>query len=46
MLQAWRHMMSFKQGDIVSIWFPDSNLLTVKKRLGHRSPKSQFENKS
>jgi mRNA interferase MazF len=25
-------MMSYKQGDIVSVWFPDSNLLTVKKR--------------
>lgn len=26
--------MSYKQGDIVSVWFPDSNLLTVKKRPG------------
>ena len=27
-------MISYKQGDIVSVWFPDSNLLTVKKRPG------------
>jgi mRNA interferase MazF len=27
-------MMNYKQGDIVSVWFPDSNLLTVKKRPG------------
>jgi mRNA interferase MazF len=27
-------MMSCKQGDLVSVWFPDSNLLTVKKRPG------------
>jgi len=26
--------MSYKQGDLVSVWFPDSNLLTVKKRPG------------
>lgn len=26
--------MSYKQGDVVSVWFPDSNLLTVKKRPG------------
>lgn len=26
--------MSYKQGDIVAVWFPDSNLLTVKKRPG------------
>jgi len=27
-------MISYKQGDLVSVWFPDSNLLTVKKRPG------------
>lgn len=27
-------MTSYKQGDIVTVWFPDSNLLTVKKRPG------------
>ena len=26
--------MIYKQGDIVSVWFPNSNLLTVKKRPG------------
>jgi hypothetical protein len=26
--------MTYKQGDLVSVWFPDSNLLTVKKRPG------------
>ena len=26
--------MNYKQGDIVSVWFPDSNLLTLKKRPG------------
>lgn len=26
--------MSYKQGDVVTVWFPDSNLLTVKKRPG------------
>lgn len=26
--------MSYSQGDIVTVWFPDSNLLTVKKRPG------------
>lgn len=25
-------MTTYKQGDIVLVWFPDSNLLTVKKR--------------
>ena len=25
-------MITYKQGDIVLVWFPDSNLLTVKKR--------------
>ncbi len=25
-------MMTFKQGDIILVWFPDSNLLTAKKR--------------
>ncbi len=25
-------MTTYKQGDIILIWFPDSNLLTVKKR--------------
>lgn len=34
MRRAWRLMMNYKQGDIVSVWFPDSNLLTVKKRPG------------
>ncbi|MEQ8187749.1 MAG: type II toxin-antitoxin system PemK/MazF family toxin [Candidatus Eremiobacterota bacterium] len=24
--------MNYKQGDIVLVWFPESNLLTVKKR--------------
>jgi mRNA interferase MazF len=24
--------MIYKQGDVVLVWFPDSNLLTVKKR--------------
>lgn len=24
--------MNYRQGDIVLVWFPDSNLLTVKKR--------------
>ncbi|MEQ8192586.1 MAG: type II toxin-antitoxin system PemK/MazF family toxin [Candidatus Eremiobacterota bacterium] len=24
--------MNYKQGDIVLVWFPDSNLLTAKKR--------------
>ncbi|MGI0012858.1 MAG: type II toxin-antitoxin system PemK/MazF family toxin [Nitrososphaera sp.] len=27
-------MINYKQGDIVTVWFPDSNLLTVKKRPG------------
>jgi mRNA interferase MazF len=27
-------MISYSQGDIVTVWFPDSNLLTVKKRPG------------
>ena len=29
---VWKLMMTYKQGDIVLVWFPDSNLLTVKKR--------------
>ena len=24
--------MNYRQGDIILVWFPDSNLLTVKKR--------------
>jgi mRNA interferase MazF len=27
-------MMSYSQGDIVLVWFPDSNLRTAKKRPG------------
>jgi mRNA interferase MazF len=27
-------MINYNQGDIVTVWFPDSNLLTVKKRPG------------
>jgi len=26
--------MNYKQGDVVTVWFPDSNLMTVKKRPG------------
>lgn len=33
-LRAWKLMINYKQGDIVTVWFPDSNLLTVKKRPG------------
>jgi len=29
---VWKLMMIYRQGDIVLVWFPDSNLLTVKKR--------------
>jgi len=25
-------MTTYKQGDIILVWFPDSNLLTMKKR--------------
>lgn len=32
MHMVWKLMMTYKQGDIVLVWFPDSNLLTVKKR--------------
>lgn len=28
----WRHMITYRQGDIILVWFPDSNLLTAKKR--------------
>ena len=32
MFQGWKLMTTFKQGDIVLVWFPESDLLTVKKR--------------
>ena len=28
----WTHMTSYKQGDIVLVWFPNSDLTTLKKR--------------
>ena len=27
-------MITYKQGDIILVWFPDSNLMTTKKRQG------------
>lgn len=32
MRPVWMLMMIYRQGDIVLVWFPDSNLLTAKKR--------------
>ena len=32
MRPVWVPMMAYEQGDVVPVWFPDSNLLTAKKR--------------
>ena len=29
---VWMTMTTYKQGDIILVWFPDSNLMTAKKR--------------
>ncbi len=29
---VWTTMTTYKQGDIILVWFPDSNLMTAKKR--------------
>ena len=29
---VWMPMTTYEQGDVVLVWFPDSNLLTAKKR--------------
>jgi len=29
---VWTNMTTYKQGDIILVWFPDSNLMTAKKR--------------
>ena len=30
--RVWMLMITYRQGDIILVWFPDSNLLTMKKR--------------
>ena len=29
---VWMTMTTYEQGDIILVWFPDSNLMTAKKR--------------